>query len=233
MFMKKIQSVFLCMLLVSMCVLPCAAAEDLPPMQVEISAKAGILVDADSGKVLMAQNAHERLYPASVTKIMTLLLVVEAIDEGRISLNDTVTAGREACEKGGSQIWLEEGEQMTVDELLKAAAVASANDACEALAEYVAGSSAAFVNRMNERAEELGMHDTNFENCTGLDDTAENHKTSAYDIALMSRELLKRASLESLPNTTAIKCKPSRSALAATQHPALEVVPVFKPVAPS
>ena len=191
MFMKKIQSVFLCMLLVSMCVLPCAAAEELPPMQVEIAAKAGILVDADSGKVFMAQNAHDRLYPASVTKIMTLLLVVEAIDEGRISLNDTVTAGREAREKGGSQIWLEEGEQMTVDELLKAAAVASANDACEALAEYVAGSSAAFVNRMNERAEELGMHDTNFENCTGLDDTAENHKTSAYDIALMSRELLK------------------------------------------
>lgn len=189
--MKKILSVFLCMLLVSMCVLPCAAAEELPPMQVEISAKAGILVDAGSGKVLMAQNAHEQLYPASVTKIMTLLLVVEAIDEGRISLTDTVTASREACEKGGSQIWLEEGEQMTVDELLKAAAVASANDACEALAEYVAGSSTAFVKMMNERAKELGMNDTNFENCTGLDDTAENHKTSAYDIALMSRELLK------------------------------------------
>lgn len=160
-------------------------------MQVEISAKAGILVDADSGKVLMAQNAHEKLYPASVTKIMTLLLVIEAIDEGRISLSDTVTASREACEKGGSQIWLEEGEQMTVDELLKAAAVASANDACEALGEYVAGSSTAFVKMMNERAKELGMQDTNFENCTGLDDTAENHKTSAYDIALMSCELLK------------------------------------------
>ena len=189
--MKKILSVFLCILLVVFCALPGVAAEELPPMQVEISAKAGILVDADSGKVLMAQNAHEKLYPASVTKIMTLLLVVEAIDEGRISLTDTVTASREACEKGGSQIWLEEGEQMTVDELLKAAAVASANDACEALAEYVAGSSTAFVKMMNTRAAELGMRDTNFENCTGLDDTAENHKTSAYDIARMSRELLK------------------------------------------
>lgn len=190
-FLKKILSVLLCLSVLFLCALPAAAAEDLPPMQVEIEAKAGLLMDADSGEVLMAQNAHERLYPASVTKIMTLLLVVEALDDGRISPNDTVTASREACEKGGSQIWLEEGEQMTVDELLKAAAVASANDACEALGEYVAGSSTAFVKMMNERAKALGMNDTNFENCTGLDDTAENHKTSAYDIALMSRELLR------------------------------------------
>lgn len=190
-FLKKFLSVLLCLPVLLLCALPAAAAEELPPMQVEIEAKAGLLMDADSGKVLMAQNAHERLYPASVTKIMTLLLVVEALDDGRISPNDTVTASREACEKGGSQIWLEEGEQMTVDELLKAAAVASANDACEALGEYVAGSSTAFVKMMNERAKALGMNDTNFENCTGLDDTAENHKTSAYDIALMSRELLR------------------------------------------
>lgn len=190
-FLKKFLSVLLCLSVLLLCALPAAAAEELPPMQVEIEAKAGLLMDADSGKVLMAQNAHERLYPASVTKIMTLLLVVEALDDGRISPNDTVTASREACEKGGSQIWLEEGEQMTVDELLKAAAVASANDACEALGEYVAGSSTAFVKMMNERAKALGMNDTNFENCTGLDDTAENHKTSAYDIALMSRELLR------------------------------------------
>lgn len=190
-FLKKFLSVLLCLSVLVLCALPVAAAEELPPMQVEIEAKAGILVDADSGQVLMAQNAHERLYPASVTKIMTLLLVVEALDDGRISPSDTVTASREACEKGGSQIWLEEGEQMTVDELLKAAAVASANDACEALGEYVAGSSTAFVKMMNDRAKELGMRDTNFENCTGLDDTAENHKTSAYDIALMSRELLR------------------------------------------
>lgn len=170
--------------------MPVLAAEELPPMQVEIKAKAGILMDAGTGKVLMAQNAHEQLYPASVTKIMTILLVTEALDSGKITLGDTVTASREACEKGGSQIWLEEGEQMTVDELLKAAVVASANDACEALGEYVAGSSTAFVKMMNARAKELGMNDTNFENCTGLDDTAENHKTSAYDIALMSAELL-------------------------------------------
>lgn len=190
-FLKKFLSVLLCLSVLFLCTLPAAAAEELPPMQVEIEAKAGLLMDADSGEVLMAQNAHERLYPASVTKIMTLLLVVEALDDGRVSPNDTVTASREACEKGGSQIWLEEGEQMTVDELLKAAAVASANDACEALGEYVAGSSTAFVKMMNERAKALGMNDTNFENCTGLDDTAENHKTSAYDIALMSRELLR------------------------------------------
>ncbi len=168
-----------------------AQTEELPAMQTPIKAKAGVLIDVSTGKVLMAQNAHERLYPASVTKIMTLLLVMEALDSGKIALTDKVTASREACEKGGSQIWLEEGEQMTVDELLKAAAVASANDACEALGEYVSGSSTAFVKRMNERAAELGMKDTNFENCTGLDDTAENHKTSAYDVALMSCELLK------------------------------------------
>lgn len=169
----------------------CFASEALPEMQVEVKAKAAVLMDAGSGKVLMAQNAHEKLYPASVTKIMTLLLVTEAIDSGKISLTDMVTVSKEAAEKGGSQIWLEVGEQMSVDDLLKASAVASANDACEALAEYVAGSSDAFVRQMNERAKQLGMNDTHFENCTGLDDTVENHVTSAYDVALMSRELLR------------------------------------------
>lgn len=169
----------------------CFASEALPEMQVEVKAKAAVLMDAGSGKVLMAQNAHEKLYPASVTKIMTLLLVTEAIDSGKISLTDIVTVSKEAAEKGGSQIWLEVGEQMSVDDLLKASAVASANDACEALAEYVAGSSDAFVRQMNERAKQLGMNDTHFENCTGLDDTVENHVTSAYDVALMSRELLR------------------------------------------
>lgn len=169
----------------------CFAFEALPEMQVEVKAKAAVLMDAGSGKVLMAQNAHEKLYPASVTKIMTLLLVTEAIDSGKISLTDMVTVSKEAAEKGGSQIWLEVGEQMSVDDLLKASAVASANDACEALAEYVAGSSDAFVRQMNEHAQQLGMNDTHFENCTGLDDTVENHVTSAYDVALMSRELLR------------------------------------------
>lgn len=188
--MKKILAALLSLCILFALCMPAFAAEELPPMQVEIKAKAGILMDADTGRVLMAQNAHEQLYPASVTKIMTILLVMEALDSGKITLADTVTASREACEKGGSQIWLEEGEQMTVDELLKAAVVASANDACEALGEYIAGSSTAFVKMMNTRAKELGMYDTNFENCTGLDDTAENHKTSAYDIALMSKALL-------------------------------------------
>ncbi len=168
-----------------------AFAEELPQMQVEVKAKAALLMEAETGEVLMAQNAHEKLSPASVTKIMTLLLVTEAVDDGRIALTDTVTASAEASKKGGSQIWLEDGEQMSVDDLLKATAVASANDACTALGEYVAGSDAAFVKMMNERAKELGMNDTNFENCTGLDDTAENHVTSAYDVALMSRELMK------------------------------------------
>lgn len=166
-------------------------AEEMPQMQVEVKAKAALLMEAGTGEVLMAQNAHEKLSPASVTKIMTLLLVTEAIDNGKIALTDVVTASADASKKGGSQIWLKDGEQMSVDDLLKATAVASANDACTALGEYVAGSDAAFVKMMNERAKELGMNDTNFENCTGLDDTAENHVTSAYDIALMSRELMR------------------------------------------
>lgn len=157
---------------------------------VNINAKSAILMDVNTGKVLLEYNSHEKLAPASVTKIMSLLLYTEAIDSGKMKLTDTVTASRDASKKGGSQIWLKEGEQMTVDELLKATAVSSANDACTALAEKVAGSEEAFVKMMNNRAQELGMNDTNFENCTGLDDSAVNHLTSAYDIALMSRELL-------------------------------------------
>lgn len=161
-----------------------------PEMQVEVKCKSAVLMDASTGKVLMAQNPHEKLPPASVTKIMTLLLVSEAIDEGKIALTDTVTASTEVSKLGGSQIWLKEGEAMSVDDLLKATAVYSANDACSALGEYIAGSSQGFVKLMNERAKELGMLNTNFENCTGLDDTAQNHVTTAYDIALMSRELI-------------------------------------------
>lgn len=175
-----------------------AAQAELP---VDINAKAVTLMDAGTGKVLLAKNEHEKLYPASVTKVMTLLLVTEAIDEGKIALNDLVTTTAEAAGKGGSQIWLKEGESMTVDDLLKASAVYSANDACTALAEYVAGSEPAFVAMMNERAQELGMQNTHFENCTGLDDTAKNHLTTAYDIALMSRELLQH---ERITNYTTI-----------------------------
>lgn len=165
------------------------SAEDAPP--VEIKAKAAVLMDVDSGKVLIRYNENEKLYPASVTKIMPLLLVVEAIDSNKISLDDIVTVTSDAASKGGSQIWLKEGEQMTVNDLLKATAVYSANDACTALGEYLAGSDSAFVDMLNRRAKELGMNNTNFENCTGLDDTTENHLTTALDVAIMSRELLK------------------------------------------
>ena len=142
-----------------------------PPIEI----KSAVLMDVSTGRVLMSYNENERLYPASVTKIMPLLLIVEAIDDGRIALTDTVTASATAASKGGSQIWLKEGEQMTVDELLKATAVYSANDACTALGEYLAGSDEAFVKMMNERAEQLGMTNTHFENCTGLDATTTEH----------------------------------------------------------
>lgn len=164
------------------------ANEALP---VEIKAKAAVLMEVSTGKVLMKYNENEKLYPASVTKIMPLLIVVEAIDSGKIKLTDVVTVSANASSKGGSQIWLKEGEQMTVDDLLKATAVYSANDACTALGEYVAGSEEAFVAMLNERASQLGMKNTYFENCTGLDDTTEKHLTTALDVATMSRELLK------------------------------------------
>lgn len=157
---------------------------------VTVNAKSAVLMDASTGQVLFAENENERLYPASVTKIMPLLLFMEALDEGRLSLTDVVTASPAAASKGGSQIWLKEGEQMTVDELLRATAIASANDACTALGEHIAGSEEAFVALMNKRAGELGMTNTNFVNCSGLDDDTTEHLTTAYDIALMSKELL-------------------------------------------
>ncbi|NLO45846.1 MAG: D-alanyl-D-alanine carboxypeptidase [Clostridiales bacterium] len=160
-------------------------------MPVFVNAKAALLMDAGTGQVLMAMNENNKLYPASVTKIMTLLLVAEAIDSGKLKLSDMVTTSTNASSKGGSQIWLKEGETMSVDDLLKATAIYSANDACTALGEQIAGSSEAFVDMMNERAKELGMSGTYFENCTGLDDAAADHLTTAHDIALMSRELLK------------------------------------------
>lgn len=175
------------------------ADDSAPP--VEIKAKAAVLMDASTGKVLMKLNENEKVYPASVTKIMPLLLITEAIDDGKIALSDVVTVSGSAASKGGSQIWLKEGEQMTVDDLLKATAVYSANDACTALGEYLAGSDEAFVKMLNERAAELGMKNTHFENCTGLDDTTENHLTTALDVATMSRELLKH---ELITNYTTI-----------------------------
>ena len=148
-------------------------------------------MEAETGRVLFEQNADQPLPPASVTKIMTILLVMEAIESGAVKLSDTVTASAHASSMGGSQIFLKEGEQMPLEDMLKAVIIASANDCAVALAEHIAGGEEVFVARMNERAKQLGMENTNFENTNGLDDTAQNHVTSARDIAIMSRELIK------------------------------------------
>lgn len=161
------------------------------PGSLNLRCKSAILMEASTGTVLYTQNEDERLPPASVTKIMTLLLVMEAIDSGKISLTDKVSASANAASMGGSQIYLKEGEEMTVEDLLKSVVICSANDAAVALAEYVCGSEASFVTEMNKRAKELGMENTVFENTNGLDDTVTNHVTSAEDIAIMSRELIR------------------------------------------
>ena len=155
---------------------------------VEVSAPSAILMEKETGTVLFAKDEHKQLEPASVTKVMTLLLTMEAVDSGQLKYDDMVTASAHACSMGGSQIWLKENEQLSVSDMLKAVCVVSANDCAVALAETVAGSEDAFVERMNQRAAELGMNDTTFKNATGL--PAAGHVTSAYDIALMSRELI-------------------------------------------
>ena len=162
-------------------------------VELDVGGKSAVLMDLATGTVLYEKNAHESLAPASVTKVMTMLLIMEAVDSGKIGWDDTVTASEAAAAKGGSQIYLKVGEQMTVSDMLKSIAVSSANDCACAMAEHLAGSEGAFVDMMNQRARELGMNDTNFVNCTGLDDgeNADRHRTSAWDIALMSRELLK------------------------------------------
>lgn len=163
------------------------SAEESAP---ELNCESAILMEAATGTVLFEKNADKALPPASVTKIMTLLLTVEAIEKGLIGWNDTITASANAASMGGSQIYLKEGEEMSVEDLVKSVVIASANDAAVALAEAVAGSESVFVSRMNTRAEELGMKNTHFENTNGLDDTVTNHVTSARDIAIMSRELI-------------------------------------------
>ena len=180
--MKRLCSFLLALLALTVLTVP-AGAEELA-----VEAEACLLMEKTTGEVLYAVNEHEPLEPASVTKIMTILLVMEAIDSGQLQYGDVVTASAHACSMGGSQIWLKENEQMTVEDMLKAVCVASANDCSVALAEHLAGSEEAFVERMNQRAAELGMEDTVFMNPTGL--PAEGHVTSAYDIALMSRELI-------------------------------------------
>ncbi len=161
--------------------------------ELNVAGKSALLMDAATGTVLYEQNAHAQLAPASVTKVMTMLLIMEAIDSGKIGYSDTVTASETAAAKGGSQIYLKAGETMTVSDMLKSIAVSSANDCACAMAEHLAGSEAAFVEQMNARAQELGMEHTHFVNCTGLDDGPEaaSHLTCAYDIALMSLQLLK------------------------------------------
>ena len=161
--------------------------------EMNVAGKSALLMDVATGTVIYEQNAHEPLAPASVTKVMTMLLIMEAIDSGKIGWDDMVTTSEAAAAKGGSQVYLKVGETMKVSDMVKSIAVSSANDCACAMAEHIAGSESGFVEKMNARAKELGMNDTNFVNCTGLDDSeeAKNHRTSAYDIAVMSRQLLK------------------------------------------
>ena len=192
-FMKKIIACLLAAFAVIIFPLQCFAEPEVAEKNdtIEDYAKSSILMCADTGDIIYEKNAYEHLSPASVTKIMSILLVLEAIDSGKISLEDEVPAGENSVKMGGSQIWLELGEKMTVNELFKAVVVASANDACTALGEYIAGSSQAFVKLMNEKAQSLGLENTCFENCTGLDDTIKNHYSCAYDLAVIAREVLK------------------------------------------
>ena len=194
------KSVKICALLLAVCCfmtvsvysapaaeMPQAPAEDFLNLECE----SAILMEASTGTVLYEKNADVALPPASVTKIMTLLLVMEAVSEGKVAYDDVVFASANACSMGGSQIYLRENESMSVEDLLKSVIIASANDAAVALAEHVCGSEDAFVVKMNEKAKALGMSNSHFENTNGLDDTVENHVTSARDIAIMSRELIK------------------------------------------
>lgn len=182
---------FICFLVIISNIFCVAFANNVIPNKVELdlASKASILIEADTGTILYEKNSHEKLRPASVTKVMTLLLIMEAIDSGKISLDDMVGCSSRASKMGGSQIWLNETEKLNVNDMIKAICVVSANDCCVAMSEYIAGSEELFVDMMNKRAKELGMEDTNFVNCHGLD--ADNHVTSAYDISIMSRELIK------------------------------------------
>ena len=165
----------------------CANAEENKKSNV----KSSILMSLDTGDVIKQNNAYEHLSPASVTILMSILLILEAIDSGKIKLTDEVAATENAVSKGGSQIWLEVGEKMTVNDLFKAVVIASANDACTLLGEYVAGSDSAFVDMMNKRVETLGLKNSHFENCTGLDDEVTNHYSCAYDLAVIAKEVMK------------------------------------------
>ena len=183
--MKKLLAISLAIILSLGCSVDCFAEDVILNENIPSS----ILIEAQTGKIIYENNAHISLPPASITKIMTMLLICEAIERGELTTSTVITASERAKSMGGSTIFLDTNEQMTLDDLLKGIAVASANDACVAVAEHMSGSIEAFAEKMNERAKQLGMKDTHFVNCNGLDD--DNHYTSAYDIAVMSRELLK------------------------------------------
>ncbi|WP_135551674.1 D-alanyl-D-alanine carboxypeptidase family protein [Paenibacillus cymbidii] len=189
--MKKWTIVPLILFMLLLAAGPAAYAEEQAPTVPNMApnARSAVLLDADTGTVMLDKNADEKLPPASITKIMTMLLIMEAIDKGKLSMDDKVRTSEYAASMGGSQIFLEPGEEMTVRDMLKGIAMASGNDASVAMAEKIAGSEEAFVKMMNERAKQLGMKNTHFMNCNGL--PAEGHYTSARDIAIMSRELLK------------------------------------------
>ena len=184
--MKRLSAVFLAVLMLAAAMPSSFAAGENGDLS--LSCASSILMEKETGTVLYEQDAHAKLEPASVTKVMTLLLVMEAVDSGRLSPDEMVTVSTHAAGMGGSQVYLKEGEQLSVSEMIKCVTVVSGNDCAVALAEHLAGSETAFVSQMNQRARELGMADTNFVNCTGL--PAQGHVTSAYDIALMSRELI-------------------------------------------
>ena len=175
-------------LLAPLLILPVSADEAVPAMTLDCAS--AVLMEASTGTVLFEQNPDLLCPPASITKIMTLLLVMEAIEEGKLKMDDMVTAGAHAASMGGSQIYLKEGERMTVEDLIKSVVISSANDAALALAEHISGTEEAFVQQMNEKAAELGMKNTHFENTNGLDDTVTNHMTTARDVAIMSRALM-------------------------------------------
>ena len=204
---KRFLLLALALCLLAVTVIPAASAAPSPAVPVTaapdlgLTAKSAVLMEASTGTILYQKNPEEAMPPASVTKIMTLLLVMECMDAGTLAWEDTVTASAHAASMGGSRIYLKEGEQMTARDLIKSVVIASANDAAVALAEHTYGSEEAFVKRMNERAAELGMTATRFENTNGLDDTAQNHVTSAKDIAIMSRELIRHKEILEFSST--------------------------------
>ncbi len=190
--MHCILSFFLsaCLLMSSLLPTSEVTPEQPPAEEITVSAPSVVLMEASTGQVIYEKEAHTSLHPASITKIMTMILIFDALEEGKISLEDTVTVSEYAASMGGSQVFLEPGETQTVETMLKCISVASANDACVAMAEHIWGSEQEFVSRMNQRARDLGMKNTTFVNCCGLD--VDGHMTTAWDVALMSRELITR-----------------------------------------